>query len=492
MAEDTAAFRKLAKELFSIGAVKFGEYKTKVGLMSPVYMDLRVIVSFPKTMKLLTELLQKYLERIQNVDILCGVPYTALPIATVLSLKTNIPMVMRRKEAKDYGTKKMIEGVFKKGDNCLIIEDVITSGSSILETVDDLTAEGIKCSEAVVFLNREQGGAEFLKQNGINVHSLLNLTDLMRYLEEEGCVDQKTVNKVSDYLQTTQVDKKALAKSLSKGNNIFISIFYRLRLSFAERAKVAKNPVAAQLFQIMATKQTTLCLAADLTDSTALLNLAEQAGPHICALKTHIDIVDDFDPNLIKPLQEIAKRHNFVLFEDRKFCDIGKTIELQYSKGVYKISSWAQLVTAHALLGKQIEIGIKTKSSIEGLNVKQGVFLLAEASCSGTLIDAKYTKSTLKMAEEYPDLVTGIVCQSPMFLNNPGLIQLTPGVQIDNKVDDVDQQYNSPELVVIEKGCDIAVVGRGITKAADAALAAEKYKKILWDAYLQRIKKNQN
>nr|CAH7730862.1 unnamed protein product [Callosobruchus chinensis] len=121
----------------------------------------------------------------------------------------------------------------------------------------------------------------------------------------------------------------------------------------------------------MATKQTTLCLAADLTDSTALLNLAEQAGPHICALKTHIDIVDDFDPNLIKPLQEIAKRHNFVLFEDRKFCDIGKTIELQYSKGVYKISSWAQLVTAHALLGKQIEIGIKTKSSIEGLNVKQ-------------------------------------------------------------------------------------------------------------------------
>ncbi|VEN58219.1 unnamed protein product [Callosobruchus maculatus] len=252
-------------------------------------------------------------------------------------------MVMRRKEAKDYGTKKMIEGVFKTGDNCLIIEDVITSGSSILETVDDLTAEGIKCSEAVVLLNREQGGTEFLKQNGINVHSLLNLTDLMRYLQEEGCVDQKTVNKVSDYLQTTQIDQKALAKSLSKD---------RLHLSFAERAKVAKNPVAAQLFQIMATKETTLCLAADVTDATALLNLAEQAGPHICALKTHIDIVDDFHRNLITPLQEIAKRHNFVLFEDRKFCDIGKTIELQYSKGMYKISSWAQLVTAHALLGK--------------------------------------------------------------------------------------------------------------------------------------------
>ncbi|CAH2001544.1 unnamed protein product [Acanthoscelides obtectus] len=427
--------------------------------------------------QLLTDLLQKYLEKIKNVDIICGVPYTALPIATVLSLKTNIPMVMRRKEAKDYGTKKMIEGVFKKGDNCLIIEDVVTSGSSILETVEDLTAEGIKCSDVVVFLNREQGGAEYLKHNGVNMHSLLNLTDLMRYLKEEGCIDEKTVNKVSDYLHTTQVDHEALSKSLSKD---------RLYLSFAERAKIAKNPIAAKLFQIMATKQTTLCLAADLTDSTALLNLAEQAGPHICALKTHIDIVDDFHPNLIKPLREIANRHNFILFEDRKFCDIGKTIELQYSKGIYKISTWAQLVTAHALLGKGVLEVIKKSEGLE----KRGVFLLAEASCSGTLIDAKYAKSTMKMAEEYPELVAGIVCQSPMFLNQPGLIQLTPGVQIDNKSDDVDQQYNSPEIVVTEKGCDIAVVGRGITKAADAALAAEKYRKILWDAYLQRIKKN--
>ncbi|KAJ8970244.1 hypothetical protein NQ317_017606 [Molorchus minor] len=149
-------------ELFKINAIKFGEYKTKVGLMTPVYCDLRIIVSHPKLMEALAALIAEYIQKIKNINILCGVPYTALPIATVVSIKTCIPMVMRRKEAKDYGTKKLIEGDYKDGDNCLIVEDVVTSGSSILETVRDLEDIGIKCSDAIVLLNREQGGAKIL------------------------------------------------------------------------------------------------------------------------------------------------------------------------------------------------------------------------------------------------------------------------------------------------------------------------------------------
>lgn len=161
--------------------------------------------------------------------------------------------------------------------------------------------------------------------------------------------------------------------------------------------------MANELMTIMISKRTNLCVAADLTNSTALLNLAEQVGPHICALKTHIDIIDDFHPNLIVPLKEIAKRHNFLLFEDRKFSDIGNTVEFQFSKGIYKISSWANLVTVHSLMGKGVLDAINVGKGLEN----KGVFLLAEASSADNLITEDYVQNTLKMAQEYPELITG-------------------------------------------------------------------------------------
>lgn len=173
----------------------------------------------------LGNLLVKYIDDIKNFDILCGVPYTALPIATVISMKTSVPMVMRRKETKNYGTKKVIEGVFKEGNKCLIIEDVVTSGSSILETVKDLNGAGIKCSEALVLLNREQGGSEILKNNGIKMHALFSLSQLMEYLKEEGCIDESIVRTVQAYLSETKVSPVEVMP-ITVGKSIILTYYF--------------------------------------------------------------------------------------------------------------------------------------------------------------------------------------------------------------------------------------------------------------------------
>lgn len=253
-------------------------------------------------------------------------------------------------------------------------------------------------------------------------------------------------------------------------------------ITFSERAKYTANPTAKTLFHLMEKKQTNLCLSVDLTRTDKLLALAAEIGPEICVLKTHIDILEDFRPSFLEDLTVLSKKYDFLIFEDRKFADIGNTVKAQYGKGIYRIADWAAISNAHTLPGDGIIEGLKTV----GLPKGNGLLLLAQMSAKGNLIQPSYTQATVALAKVHKDFVIGFISQQRL-TEDPAFIHFTPGINQTSQGDALGQQYTTPRQAILERDNDIAIVGRGIYEAANPLEAAKVYRQEAWAAYLAKL-----
>jgi uridine monophosphate synthetase len=251
-------------------------------------------------------------------------------------------------------------------------------------------------------------------------------------------------------------------------------------LSFLERSNLCQNPTAKKLFRVMEEKKSNLAISADFTRAEELLSFAEKIALEISLLKTHIDILEDFSPHVIEQLKRVAERGKFLLFEDRKFADIGHTVVNQYRGGIYKIAEWADITNAHIVPGPGIIEGLKEV----GLPRKRGLLLLAEMSSEGTLAQGNYTQKAVEMALRHDDFVIGFICQKKL-TDDPRFIHMTPGVQKGANQDALGQRYRTPENA-IAAGSDLIIVGRGITGAKDPLTEAQQYKNEAWKAYAKR------
>ena len=469
------------RTLFDIQAVKFGDFKLKSGIQSPVYFDLRVLVSYPKLMSQVSELLwESGIKGNAHFSYVCGVPYTALPLATCISVTHDIPMLIRRKEAKDYGTKKMIEGHFQEGQKCLVIEDVVTSGGSVAETVETLTSVGLQVTDAVVLLDREQGGRERLKESGIHLHSVFRVTEILSILHKLGKISDSIVQDVKRFLSENMFPSVQPQTKMLKENEPLTSKSNK-SMTYLERFDIVSSPMAKKLIKVMDAKKTNLAFSADVTSCAELLKLAESVGPNICVLKTHVDILSDFTPDFITSLQSVAQKHNFLIFEDRKYADIGNTVKHQYIGGVYRVCDWADMINAHSVPGSGVIKGLKEAS----VGKERGCLLIAEMSSEGNLATGDYTKKTIDMAEGNSEFVMGFISTSAI-TSNPKFLHFTPGVQFKQGGDSLGQQYTTPHDAICRKGTDIIIVGRGIYKADDPAAAAKAYQEAGYKAYLEK------
>ncbi len=183
MTQEHSNMESLALTLFDIGAVRLGRFTLRSGQLSPIYLDLRVLVSYPDVLRQATAVYRAILEKL-TFDRLAGIPMAGLPIGTAVALDMNRPLIYPRQKAKGYGTGKMIEGLWEVGETAVAIDDLVTKGGSLIQAINLMRKAGLQTTDAVVLIDREQGGAEALQANGCTLHAGMTLNQILSSLEK--------------------------------------------------------------------------------------------------------------------------------------------------------------------------------------------------------------------------------------------------------------------------------------------------------------------
>ena len=189
---------QMANILLKLDVVKFGVFKLSSGKASPYYIDLRVIPSFPDAFREICDFYAEYIANqigLKNFDRIAGVPVAGIIFASQVAYNLKKPFLYVRKGVRMHGRERRVEGVLASGDRVLLIDDLVTTGLTLKKTIDAVRAEGGVVTDAVVFLDREEGKQQ-LEKSGIKLHSLLKVSEIANTLYELGAIDHESLKTI--------------------------------------------------------------------------------------------------------------------------------------------------------------------------------------------------------------------------------------------------------------------------------------------------------
>jgi len=232
--------------------------------------------------------------------------------------------------------------------------------------------------------------------------------------------------------------------------------------------------IKEKIYNTIIEKESNICVSLDYTSFEDIISVIEILKDKIIMVKTHCDIIENYNDSMRKKMVKLCKENNIFIFEDRKFADIGNTFREQFTGGIYKIREWCDITNFHTLVGEGIINEFKSCKK-----ESQGGLLVAEMSNKGNFLDSSYRDKTVEMAQKHKDSIIGFISQRKIC---DGFLHLTPGIRLRESGDDKDQQYTTPGEA-ISKGVDILIVGRGIITSENMLEECEKYRVEAWENY---------
>lgn len=195
------SLKNVARELHAHALIKFGEFTLKSGIVSPFYIDLRQVQSYPSTLKAVAQVYGEMLATTDPEVFLAGVPEAGTPLATATGYAFERPLLQPRKVVKDHGTKSSVEGAFAPGDRVVLLDDLITKGDSKLEAIQQVTDAGLTVEKFIVLIDREQGGIETIRQAGHQIEAAMTITKLLDFLREDELLSTEQYDTMLDFVR---------------------------------------------------------------------------------------------------------------------------------------------------------------------------------------------------------------------------------------------------------------------------------------------------
>jgi orotate phosphoribosyltransferase len=196
--------RELILSFEKIGMLNFGSFTFKSGIKSPIYVNMRILISYPKVMKQVAKVYSQLLENVEY-DRLGGIPYAGLPITEAISLEREEPWVFYRKEAKKYGLGKIVEGEFEEGETVVVIDELVSKGDSKFDAVAPFEAAGFKIKDFVVLMNYGFGAEKVLADKGYALHYAFTMHDVIDVLLVEKRIGQTVYDAVVTFIAENQI-----------------------------------------------------------------------------------------------------------------------------------------------------------------------------------------------------------------------------------------------------------------------------------------------